>query len=526
MVDEIVRTSCSVEVDHLTVKFGSFTALDDISFTLAGGKVHAIVGQNGAGKTTLARSLMGLASPSQGTISLSGEPLLPNSVKAAKSAGLEMVHQSFSLPPSATVAEAIEFFHPTWSSLRPYSQTQMAQRVQSRLSAVGVEVDPMARISSLPVETLQSLEIGRALLAHPRVLVLDEPTAVLAPQECEALFARVRLIAASGVTVLLVLHKVREVLAVADTVTVLRTGSCVAAALPTETFTERDLTQAIIGEGVPTTVRRNADGQEALIRSRFLRLDAVCTQIKPGDAPLTNVNLDISDQEIVGVAGVEGNGQRSLVEAVVGLTKITSGTVLFRGHDVSSSSVTTRRQRGLRVVPFERLSEGVSTTRSLWENVVVGDLAIRSTRFGLVSPRKLRDTARLLLDTWKVKYQSVEQPAGSLSGGNVQRLILARELADGVRVLVAAHPTRGLDVGAAAFVHNTISEISANAAVLLVSADLDELFALSDRIVVLSNGKVAGTFTPPFRLDEIGAAMVGGLRSDQSPNSDTDLESP
>ncbi len=508
MVDEIIRDSCSVEVTHLSVHFGLFVALDDISLTLSGGGVHAIVGQNGAGKTTMARALMGLVEPSAGSISLNGKPLPLYNVKAAKASGVEMVHQAFSLPPSATVAEAIEFFHPSRRSLRPFSSIALSENVQQRLLAVGVKIDPTARISSLPVETLQSLEIGRALMSHPRVLILDEPTAVLAPQESEALFARVRTIAASGVTVLLILHKVREVLAVADTVTVLRGGKCVAASLPSRSFDERELSQAIIGQGLPTESQRSAEVGDNR-RTTLLQLEAVSTQKNPGDASLERVSLEVHDHEIVGVAGVEGNGQRSLVEAAVGLANITSGTIALLGQDVTKSSVTTRRRTGLRIIPFERLSEGVSTSRSLWENVVAGQLAIGQNTFGFVSPRKLRENARAALDRWSVKYQSLDQPAGSLSGGNVQRLILARELGEGVRVLVAAHPTRGLDLGATAFVHQTLSELSESSAILLVSADLDELFALSDRIVVMLAGRIAGTFLPPFDRREIGAAMVG-----------------
>jgi general nucleoside transport system ATP-binding protein len=509
MIDEIIRETCSVEVNNLTVRFGSFTALNDVSLTLTGGSVHAIVGQNGAGKTTMVRALMGLVEPSHGTILLNGRNLALHSVKAAKAAGIEMVHQAFSLPPSATVAEAIEFFHPTRPSWQPFSQAQIVGDVRQRLASVGVAVDPAARISSLPVETLQSLEIGRALLSRPSVLILDEPTAVLAPQESEALFARIRSIAASGVTVLLVLHKVREVLAVADTITVLRGGTCVAASVPSSSFDERQLSQAIIGQGLPANSQRSLRTETDVIKSRLLRIESVTTHSTPGDAALEDVTLDVYDNEIVGVAGVEGNGQRSLVEAIVGLNKVRSGAVTLLGQDLTKASVTARRQRGLRVVPFERLSQGVSSSRSLWENVVAGELAIRSTRFAFVSPRKLRDTAKAALDAWQVKYQNVDQPAGALSGGNIQRLILSRELAHGVRVLVAAHPTRGLDLGATAFVHDTITKLSSNAAVLLVSADLDELFALSDRIVVMLGGRITGTFVPPFDRSEIGAAMVG-----------------
>lgn len=507
-----VPGTIAVSVRSLTVRFDSFTALDNVSFALKPALVHAIVGQNGAGKTTLARCLMGLQSADAGTVSLAGREQPLGSVKLAKAAGVEMVHQSFSLPPSATVAEAVEFFHPSRRALQPFRRVTHSHAVGARLAHVGVRVDPNARISSLPVETLQALEIGRALLSQPKVLILDEPTAVLAPPEVRALFARVREIAASGVTVLIVLHKVREVLGVADTVTVLRQGRCVCASEPTASFDERRLSEAIIGQALPVAPARI---QATSDTSDLLVLTDVGTAFKAGDASLDHVSTRVRAGEILGVAGVEGNGQRSLVEAIVGIHTITSGRVDLLGFDVTRSSVTERRRCGLRVIPFERLTEGVSTTRSLWENVVVGELAVTPLRFGLVSPRRLKAKAKVILDAWQVRYRDVDQHAGSLSGGNVQRLILSRELATGLRVLVAAHPTRGLDLGAAAFVHDTICELATSAAVLLVSADLDELFALSDRIMVLNGGRVAGTFERPFQLTEIGAAMVGTTTSDR-----------
>jgi general nucleoside transport system ATP-binding protein len=497
----------ALSVRGLTVRFGSVSALDDVSFSLGRGQVHAIVGQNGAGKTTLARTLIGLQLPDAGDIQINAATLPLGSVKLAKLVGVEMVHQSFSLPPSATVAEVVEFFRPTRRSLRPFRKGEIAAHAKHQLASVGVNIDPNARISSLPVETLQSLEIGRALLSKPRVLILDEPTAVLAPPEVRALFDRVRSIAASGVTVVIVLHKVREVLSVADTVTVLRRGRCVAAAEPTATIDERRLAQMIIGEDLPAdpvrTRRPTTDSHH------LLTLSNVRTAVKAGDAPLDSVSFAVRNGEILGIAGVEGNGQRSLVEAIVGMHTTTSGSIELTGTDVTHASVTKRRRRGLRVIPFERQTEGLSTTRSLWENVVSGELAVNAPRFGLVSPRRLKRTATTMLDGWQVQYNNVAQTAGSLSGGNAQRVILARELRAGLRVLVAAHPTRGLDVGAASFVQRTLDDLASDAAVLLVSADLDELFAMSDRIVVLAGGRVTGTFERPFVLDDIGAAMVG-----------------
>jgi simple sugar transport system ATP-binding protein len=494
----------------VTVRYGSFTALSDVTADFATGQIHAVVGQNGAGKTTFARALMGLVKPESGSVEILGENVTGLGVSAARSAGLDMVHQAFTLPPSMTVAEAMEFYVPMRGRFTLYRKRDLEAKCEQRLAEVGVHVDPSAIVGSLPVETLQSLEIGRALLSRARTLILDEPTASLAPQAAADLFERLRALADSGITILIVLHKVQEVLGVSDTVTVLRNGECVVAGIPTRDLDAASLSRHIIGDQVISSGHVTPELDRVPASGHALAIEEATTARLPGDAGLDGASLRVGAGEILGVAGVEGNGQRSLVEAAMGLVPLESGRIRLADQDVTTAGVDRRRRLGLRVIPFERLTEGVSSTRTLWENVSVGALVNRPRPARLLWPRRMRADATAALDRWQVRYQDTDQTVGELSGGNIQRLIFAREVDDSTVMLIAAQPTRGLDIGATAFVHQTLRDLRDNGAgVLLVSADLDELMALSDRIAVVRSGSIVGTFEPSYDRGTIGAAMVG-----------------
>jgi len=512
-------TVAALAVRGLTVRFGDFSAVEDVSVAFTTGRIHAVVGQNGAGKTTFARAVMGLVRPHAGDIDLAGRRLPSGDVAAARAAGIDMVHQSFALPPSFAVAEALELFVPGPGPV--YRRGAMEARWQTILRDAGIEASPRARIRDLPIETLQALEIVRALAGGPSLLILDEPTAVLPPPAIERLFARLRDIRASGVTILIVLHKVREVLELADTVCVLRHGRLVLPPTPSSELTPSRLGHLIVGsdEAAAAQAEREADAiEEHVIGAAhhagagppILSLRGVSTVAQAAEAPLADVTMDIRRGEIVGIAGVEGNGQRALVRAVVGLDELTAGALSLDGSDVTGKGTLDRRRLGLRAVPFDRNNEGVSASSSLWENVAIGELLRASRGWGLVRPGSLRENARTALDAWNVKYRSVDQRAGELSGGNIQRLIFSRELGPESRLVVAAQPTRGLDLAATAFVRETLRDLrERDAGVLLVSADLDELFELSDRILVVYAGRIAAEFRSPFSLAAVGSAMVG-----------------
>ena len=510
----------------IRVTYGEVTALADLEIAFARGAIHAVVGQNGAGKTTFARVAAGLVRPDAGSLAIDGHALRLGRVAGARTAGVELVHQSFALPPSFTVAEALEFG--AGAGIGVYSRRRLLQRCRERLAALDLDVDPRRRIRDLPVEVQQGVEIARALVTDARLLILDEPTAVLPPAGIEALFERIRRLKRHGVTVILILHKLREVMAVADTISVLRGGRLVAGPVPCDRADERRIAEMIVGQSAADSV--SADDARALVgaapvrgaaardtsasaaldsHESVLELADVSTAKDPEEPPLDRVSLLVRPGEIVGVAGVQGNGQRTLVQAIAGLAGITGGDIHLGGTRVSRLSPVSRRALGLRVIPFERNSEGLSLTSALWENWSVREL-LQKPLFSFVDPSALRLRCDEALRTWGVRYASATQNAGALSGGNAQKVILAREIDEDARLIVAAQPARGLDIGATAFVWSALREAAGRGCgVLLISSDLDELFDISHRLVVMLSGRVVAEFVPPYDIGAVGRAMTG-----------------
>ncbi len=510
----------------IRVTYGQVTALADLEIAFARGAIHAVVGQNGAGKTTFARVAAGLVRPDAGSLAIDGSPLRLGRVAGARAAGVELVHQSFALPPSFTVAEALEFG--AGGGIGLYSRRRLLQRCRERLAALDLEVDPRRRIRDLPVEAQQGVEIARALVTDARVLILDEPTAVLPPAGIEALFERIRGLKRQGVTIILILHKIREVMAVADTISVLRGGRLVAGPIPRERAEERRIAEMIVGQGEAEAV--GADDARALVGAAPVRrtaswdagaaaasasgetvldLAGVSTAEDLEEPPLDGVSLTVRPGEIVGVAGVQGNGQRTLVQAIAGLADVTGGDVHLNGSRANRTSAANRRALGLRVIPFERNIEGLSLTSALWENWSVRELLQRPL-FSLVDPAALRRRCDEALQAWGVRYASATQNAGALSGGNAQKVILAREIDEDARLIIAAQPARGLDIGATAFVWSALREAAGRGCgVLLISSDLDELFDISHRLVVMLSGRIVAEFVPPYDIAAVGRAMTG-----------------
>jgi ABC-type uncharacterized transport system ATPase subunit len=513
--------SSALACDGLTIRFGDFTALADVSLSLAPNLIHAVCGQNGAGKTSFARACAGLIAPAAGAITIAGKPLPAGQVAAARAAGLELVHQSFALPPSFTIAEAMEFGL-TGRAGAIYTRARLQARWAPHLQALGVEAKPSTRIRDLPVETQQAVEIARALAGQARILILDEPTAVLAPGAAEALFARLRRLRDGGVTIVIILHKIREVLAVADTVTVLRGGRLVEGPEDAGAVTADRLARSIIG-AAPAAARQDEDlgalvgaalphGTRQTLAAQaqtVAGLAGVSTRPGADGQSLTGIDLTVGAGEILGIAGVEGNGQRPLVEALAGLVPLAQGSVSLDGADVTDLSLAERRRRGLRIIPFERNTEGLSLSSPLWENFSARKL-LGESALALIDPRALRREAEAAFKTWDVRFGSVDNPARSLSGGNAQKVILAREVDAAARLIVLAQPTRGLDLGATAFVWQAMRDARGRGlGLILISSDLDELFDISDRVIVLQGGRIAGQFAPPYDLAAVGAAMVG-----------------
>ena len=512
--------AAALECRDVTVHYGDVAALVGVSVTFDPGMIHAVVGQNGAGKTTFARVAAGIVSPDGGTLSIAGRDVRTGSVKGARAAGVELVHQSFALPPSFTVAEAMEFGA---QNRRPiFSRRGLESRWKRHLEALGVRASLRSRIRDLPVEMQQGVEIARALVTEAKVLILDEPTAVLSPAGIETLFDRLKGLKTAGVTIVLILHKIREVLAIADTVTVLRGGRLVEGPIAITATHARRLAHSIIGsaaeEGLSTKDEAALVGAESVGDAAapktagsapLLELQDITTRPDPEGPALDQVSLVIGRGEIVGVAGVEGNGQRTLLRALSNLAELQAGRIVLAGADITRTPLSRRRATGLRVIPFERNSEGLSLSSTLWENWSARQLLLDGA-LTPISPARLRKDCDRSLQAWDVRYSTTTQPAGSLSGGNAQKLILSREVDADASLIVAAQPTRGLDVGATAFVWRALREARARGCgILLISSDLDELFDISDRLVVMLSGRIAGEFTPPYRLAEVGVAMTG-----------------
>lgn len=505
----------------VTVRYGEVVALSDVSVSFAPGLIHAVVGQNGAGKTTFARVASGLVRPAEGAVEIGGNEIRTGDVRESRAAGVELVHQSFALPPSFTVAEALEFGATGSGSL--YSRSGLLKRWTPHLKSLDVQVDLSKRIRDLPIETQQGIEIARALVTDAKVLILDEPTAVLSPTGIDMLFARVRRLKERGVTVILILHKIREVLAIADTVTVLRGGKLIDGPLGSAQITADRLATMIIGDaarGLVTEDREALTGAAVVAHAEeaprdkiaappVLQLANVSTKPDSEGTSLDNVDLVLRRGEILGIAGVEGNGQKTLVRAIASLADLASGKISLAGHDVGGLPLVIRRGLGLRIIPFERNVEGLSLTSSLWENWSAREL-LQGSLLRLVNPVTISRLCDNALKNWSVHYHSSAQKAGSLSGGNAQKVILAREIDADAKVIIAAQPTRGLDIGATAFVWQALRAArDQGAAILLISSDLDELFDISDRVIVMLSGTVAGEFSAPYDIQSVGSAMTG-----------------
>ena len=509
----------------VSVRFGEVAALSGVSLAFAPGRIHAVVGQNGAGKTTFARVCAGIIRPTTGELRTGGQPVPVGKVHAARAAGVELVHQSFALPPSFTIAEAMEF-----GAARPgeiFTRRALEARWAGHLKSLGVETRLRTRIRDLPVETRQAVEIARALVTDAKVLILDEPTAVLSPAGVATLFERLRLLSRRGVTIILILHKIREVLDIAETISVLRGGRLIEAAIPVAAVDAARLAAAIIGTA-PGAV--DTAGQAALVGGGVAPaetarvsaaapagppvLDMVSVDTRPdGEGrALEGASLTVRRGEIVGVAGVEGNGQHTLLRALAGLAALDRGGIRLGGVDVTAHPLAQRRAAGLRIIPFDRNSEGLSLTSALWENWSARRLLL-GRLLSPIAPSRLQKACRASLKEWDVRFADTGQPAGSLSGGNAQKVILAREIDADASLVIAAQPTRGLDIGATAFVWRALrASRDRGCGVLLISSDLDELFDIADRVVVMLSGRIAAEFRAPYNLAAVGAAMTGAAR--------------
>ena len=468
--------------------YGNTVANEDVAFDLVPGEVHALLGENGAGKTTLMNILFGMVRADAGEIEVDGERVDISGPHDALERGIGMVHQHFMLVQDFTVAESVVL-----GTVSPWNLRLRRKDIESKVAQAAerlrFDVDPHRRIRDLPIDTQQRVEIFKLLYRGANVLILDEPTSSLGPAQIEDLFTSLGSLREDGCSIVIVTHKLNEVMEIADRVTVLRGGRKVATA-ERGSYDEPALARMMTGSEIHevTVTGAEYEGRTPLYQVKDLvvhageRLNAV-----------HGVSFDVRPGEVVGIAGVEGNGQRELVDALAGVAKVESGRVLLDGDDITTSSTLDLRRRGVSAIPEDRQGWGLVTDMSVAENLALTDVpAGRFSRRGFLRPKQVRKQARQVMEEYDVRPADPDLPVRSLSGGNQQKVVIARELSREHRVLVAANPTQGVDVGATEYVHRRLLEDrSEGKAIVLVSIDLDELLTLSDRILVLYRGKLA-----------------------------------
>lgn len=494
-----------LELRNITKTFGPKVANDDISLKILPGKVHALVGENGAGKTTLMNMVSGNMQPDSGTIHFNGEVVVMTDPKKADALGIGMVHQHFKLVPSLSVASNIFLGREKLKGVT-LDAAPMRQRVIELSEQFGLAVNPDDIIQDLSVGERQRVEVLKALSHDTKVLILDEPTAVLTPAETDEMFVVIRNLAAQGCAVVFISHKLGEVLAIADTVSVIRDGRVVdtrAAAGLSQT----DIASLMVGREVLLRVKHT----EAKPTDEVLHVSGLYAVDARGAVAVNDLSLNVRRGEIVGIAGVEGNGQSELAAAIAGMYLPPKGTIAIAGEDVTKAPVAKRREIGLAYIPEDRQDEGTGPSMSVSDNLVVTHLKPPNTRFGVLNLRKIKAFAATLIAKFDVRGAGPDTTISTLSGGNWQKVIIAREFSAAPQLLMISQPTRGVDVGAMEFVHNSIvSARDAGAGVLLFSADLNEVMSLSDRLLVMYRGQIIAEFTHANMSEvAVGMAMAG-----------------
>ncbi|GAB3579445.1 ABC transporter ATP-binding protein [Amycolatopsis endophytica] len=502
----------AVELRGITKRFPGVVANSDVNLTVASGEVHAICGENGAGKSTLMKILYGMQPPDEGTITINGEQIRLRNPQDAIRAGIGMVHQHFMLADNLTVRENVLLGAEKLNGIGRAARVQLAELEKQ----VGLSAPLDALVETLGVADRQRVEIMKVLYRGARIVILDEPTAVLVPQEVDALFETVRGMQSQGFTFIFISHKLDEVRAIADSVTVIRRGTTVGTADPKK-ISSRELAEMMVGSELPSPETRESTVTDRdVLRVSGLRLVAE----GPDDtarAILSDITFTVHAGEVLGIAGVEGNGQTELVETIMGMRKAGGGSIELVGPDGTARALTglgtlARREAGIGYVPEDRTRHGLLLTQPLWANRILGHQTRRPVAKGqlldIAGARK--DTERIVSD-YDVRTPGIEVPAAALSGGNQQKLVVGRELSGEPALLIASHPTRGVDVGAQALIWEQIRQARHNGlAVLLISADLDELIGLSDTIRVMLRGRLVSEADPAtVTPTELGSAMTG-----------------
>jgi simple sugar transport system ATP-binding protein len=499
----------AVEMKDIVIRFPGVLANDHVNFTLKRGEIHALLGENGAGKSTLMNALAGLYKPVSGSMKVYGEQVSFNSPKDAIAKGIGMVHQHFMLVPTQTVTENIllglnepRFF----MNLPKYDQ-----KIRELQDQFGLRVDPTAKIWQLSVGEQQRVEILKTLYRGANILIMDEPTAVLAPQEIDDLMETMRSMVEQGKSIVFISHKLKEVTTVADRLTVLRKGVATAEGIPVEGLTGEKLAELMVGRKVIFRIEKKEQDPGDVV----LQMRDVCAENNKGVPALKNLSLDVRQGEIVGIAGVAGNGQSELAEVITGLRACT-GSILIEGEDVANQEPSKAIARGVSHIPEDRTGVGSAPNMTITENTIMKNYREEpiGNRWG-INFTAANEHARELKDAYEILAPSVQTMARKLSGGNLQKVILAREITTNPKLMVAMQPTRGLDVGAIESIQRLLlHEREEGTAILLISEELEELLSLSDRIAVMYEGEIMGIVdAKDADINEIGLMMTGTKRS-------------
>ena len=511
-----------LELVGITKRFGSLIANDHIDLEVEPGQIHALLGENGAGKSTLMNVLYGLYDPDEGEIRINGKPVRFDGPGDAVAAGIGMVHQHFMLVPVFTVAESVALgYEPTHKIAGKVPTGMIKKREAARIvrevsKRFGFDLDPNAKIDDLTVGAQQRVEIVKALSRQAEILILDEPTAVLTPAETDELMTIMKELAAAGTSIVFITHKLREVRAVADKITVIRRGKVVGEASPDSS--EAELANMMVGRSVMLKVDKTepepAPVSVSIKDLTYINDDRVTV--------VDDVNLDVQSGEIVGIAGVQGNGQTELTELLLGLREPSRGDIILDGDSIVKHSVRKRVDEGLGFIPEDRMRDGMVQPFSVAENLILNQY--RSERFskGLsLQLKKIQENAETLRDEFDIRLTDVRHPITTLSGGNQQKVIVAREMSRSLKLLIASQPTRGVDVGSIEFIHNRIvKERDSGTAVILVSSELDEIQSLSDRIAVMYRGKIVG-IVPAHTPNAVLGLMMAGVPMEEAMQKET-----
>ncbi len=498
-----------LELRGITKEFPGIVANDHVDFDLAAGEVHALLGENGAGKSTLMNILYGLYKADAGEIRLRGKPVSFASARDAIEVGIGMVHQHFMLIPVMTVAENIVLGNEPKREGVFFDERGAEERVRELSQRFGLIVDPTALVSQITVGQQQRVEILKALYRGAEILILDEPTAVLTPQEATELFEIIQSLRADGKSIIFISHKLNEVLEIADRITVLRRGKKIET-VPREGATEELLARAMVGREVLLRVNK----PPAKPGDVLLEVEDLHVFDERGIEKVCGVSFSVRAGEIVGIAGVDGNGQTELIDAITGLRRSQSGAVKVAGRECLHATPRDMLDRGVGHIPEDRQRRGLVLEFSIAENIALHDYSKPpDAKWGWLFPAKLVEAARTLIKQFDVRGGGPLTRAGGLSGGNQQKVVVAREIARDPKVLIAAQPTRGLDVGAIEYLHRRlVEERDEGRAILLISLELDEILSLSDRILVLYEGQIAGEHEGEVSEEQIGLEMLGGRR--------------